>query len=181
MESLPGSLRNGGFHGSSSSLDSPSASGTHLGGGTPDREVDSGSAGTESMFNFRSLAEMMGREEEKEDAAKHIEHLNSGSNDIEEGESSLIPENPFEDKFGDELEQSFTTVRADDGDHYASVESTTHANGDGALLGMGSKLPTPQLMVTPVTPAASGSREEESKQLGAGMRFLMDDGRNATQ
>jgi hypothetical protein len=181
MESLPGSLRNGGFHGSSSSLDSPNASGTHLGGGTPDREADAGSAGTEPMFNFRSLAEMMGREEEKEDAAKHIEHLNSGNYDIEEGESSVVPENPFEDKYGDELEQSVTTLKADDGDYDASMGINSHPNGDGAFLGVRSKLPTPELMVTPVTPAATGSQEEESKQLGAGMRFLMDDGRNTTQ
>jgi hypothetical protein len=180
MESLPGSFRNGGFHGSSSSLDSPNASGTHLGGGTPDREADAGSAGTEPMFNFRSLAEMMGREEEKEDAAKHIEHLNSGNYDIEEGESSLIPENPFEDRFGDELEQSVTTLKAD-GDHDASMGINSHPNGDRTFLGVGSKLPTPELMVTPVTPAATGSQEEESKQLGAGMRFFMDDGRNTTQ
>jgi hypothetical protein len=181
MESLPGSLRNGGFHGSSSSLDSPSASGTHLGGsGTPDREADSDSAGTEPMFNFRSLAEMMGREDEKEDAAKHIEHLKSGNNDIEEGESSVIPENPFDDKFGDELEQSVTTLKADDGYHDAN-EEIMHTNGDEPLLGVGSKLPTPELMVTPVTPAATESQEEEGKQLGAGMGFLMGDGRNTTQ
>lgn len=181
MESLPGSLRNGGFHGSSSSLESPSASGTHLGSGTPDREADAGSAGTEPMFNFRSLAEMMGREEEKEDAAKHIEHLNSGNHDIEEGESSVIAENPFEDKFEDEMEQSVTTLKADDGDHDHRMEIAPRANGDRALLGIGSKLPTPELMVTPAAPAATGSGEKESKQLGARMRFLMDDGRNAAQ
>jgi hypothetical protein len=177
MESLPGSLRNGGFHGSSSSLDSPNTSGTHLGGGTPDREADAGSAGTEPMFNFRSLAEMMGREEEKEDAAKHIEHLNSGDYDIEEGESSVIIENPFDDR----MEISVSTLKADDGEHDYSMEITPHPNGDGAMLGVGSKLPTPELMVTPVTPAASSPREEESKQLGVGMQYLMDDGRNVTQ
>lgn len=180
MESLPGSLRNGGFHGSSSSLDSPNTSGTHL-GGTPDREADPGSAGTEPMFNFRSLAEMMGREEEKEDAAKHIEHLNSGNYDIEDGQSSMIAENPFDDKFEDRMEQSVTTLKADGGDHDYDMEITPHANGDRAVLGTGSKLPTPELMVTPVTPAATESQEEESKQLGSGLRFLMDDGRNATQ
>jgi hypothetical protein len=181
MDSLPGSLRNGGFHGSSSSLDSPSASGTYLSGGTPDRETDAGSVGTEPMFNFRSLAEMMGREEEKEDAAKHIEHLKGGNHDIEEGESSEILENPFEDKFGDELEQSFITLKADDEDQDHGMEISPHANGDGELLGVGSKLPTPELVVTPVTPGATGSGDEESKQMGAGMRFLLDDGRNMTQ
>lgn len=173
MESLPGSLRNGGFHGSSSSLDSPNTSGTHIGSGTPDRDAESGSAGTEPMFNFRSLAEMMGREDEKEDAAKHIEHLSSGNHDIEEGETSVILENPLEDRLGDDLEQSVTTLKADDGYCEGNMEIAQHSSRDRAMLGVGSKLPTPELMVTPVTPAATGSQEEEGKQLGAGMGFLI--------
>ena len=68
-ESLPGSSRNP-FHGSSSSLDaSPNASGVNIGqvgsstegivSGTP----PGGGAGLEPMFNFRSLAEMVGKDE----------------------------------------------------------------------------------------------------------------------
>lgn len=159
MESLPGSLRNGGFHGSSSSLDSPNASGTHLGGATPDREADAGSAGTEPMFNFRSLAEMMGREEEKENGAKHLEHSENSRPEIEEGESSLIEHNMAKEK----MNQSVTTLKADLDDHYEALEDTAHHNDDDALLRTSSKLPTPELVVTLATPGTNSSRRGDSK------------------
>jgi hypothetical protein len=107
------------------------------------------------MFNFRSLAEMMGREE-KENEAKHLEHSGTGGPEIGEGESSLIEHNNSEEK----MEQSVTTLKADLGDRYEALEDTTKHNGDSALLGTASKLPTPELMVTPVTPGAGGSKEE---------------------
>lgn len=174
IESLPGSLRNGGFHGSSSSLDSPNADGTHLGSGTPDRDGDPGSAGTEPMFNFRSLAEMMGREEEKENESKHVEY--SEKHGRERGESSAsppkIPENG--------LEQSFMTLKPATGDELRPG-NVTNDNVHSTTLESRPKLTAPELMITPVTPAATGSKEEESMQLGAGMKFAMEHGGNATQ
>ncbi|KAL8933813.1 MAG: hypothetical protein Q9216_006201 [Gyalolechia sp. 2 TL-2023] len=67
-ESLPGSTRNP-FQGSSSSLDpSPSASGVNVGQASSSEGATSGTppgggAGLEPMFNFRSLAEMIGKDE----------------------------------------------------------------------------------------------------------------------
>lgn len=68
-ESLPGSLRNP-FQGSSSSLDpSPSGSGVNVGQASSSSEAGltgtppGGGAGLEPMFNFRSLAEMIGKDE----------------------------------------------------------------------------------------------------------------------
>ncbi|KAL8715176.1 MAG: hypothetical protein Q9220_001134 [cf. Caloplaca sp. 1 TL-2023] len=69
-ESLPGSLRNH-LHGSSSSLDpSPNASGVNLGQSSSTSEgflsgsASGGGAGLEPMLNFRSLAAMIGRDDE---------------------------------------------------------------------------------------------------------------------
>lgn len=68
-DSLPGSTRNP-FQGSSSSLDpSPSASGINVGQPSSSSEgittgtPPGGGAGLEPMFNFRSLAEMIGKDE----------------------------------------------------------------------------------------------------------------------
>ncbi|KAL9024271.1 MAG: hypothetical protein Q9196_006636 [Gyalolechia fulgens] len=67
-ESPPGSTQNP-FQGSSSSLDpSPSASGVNVGQASSSEGVMSGTppgggAGSEPMFNFRSLAEMIGKDE----------------------------------------------------------------------------------------------------------------------
>ena len=78
----------GGFRGSGSSFDvSPSGSGiniadpgvTHLSGTPP-----GGGAGIEPMFNFRSLAAMIGHDGEKEDA-KHEEHVDESGNEAESG------------------------------------------------------------------------------------------------
>jgi hypothetical protein len=166
MESIPNSLRNG-VHGSSSSLDSPNASGTHLANGTPDRDGDGGSVGTEPMFNFRSLAEMIGREEEKDGAANHVEYSDSITGRHEQGESSLSSAGVSEDP----MRQSVSTLKFDGPDN----------NDDSTTLAGSTKATTPELMITPVTPAALGPREEDSKQLGTGMSFGVDYGRNCTQ
>lgn len=68
-ESLPGSSRNP-FHGSSSSLEaSPNVSGVNIGEASSSSEAfasgtpPGGGAGLEPMLNFRSLAEMIGKDE----------------------------------------------------------------------------------------------------------------------
>jgi hypothetical protein len=164
VESAAGSLRNG-FRGSSSSLDSPNASGTHLVGGTPDRDVDAGNPATEPMFNFRSLAEMIGREEEKENKSNHIEYSHGDARTYYghlRGESSAMAC----DLPGETIDQSIATLKADPPNNNNSNYATNSM-----------KLPTPELMITPVTPAST----ENSKQLGEGMIFGMDHARNVTQ
>ena len=157
IESIPGSLRND-FHGqgSSSSLDTPNASGTNIAshtGNAPDNGGDA--SGIEPLFNFQSLAAMIGHDEEdKEDAAKHVEHLNGGegSTDCEQGSIAL-------------LEESIATLRVDDqtsGGKILESEANHHIN----LLEP--QRITPELMITPVTPAATNHDEDDGKQLGAG-------------
>lgn len=180
MESLPGSLgRNNGFHhGSSSSIDSPNASGIHLaagsrsGDGTRDGDAqDEGSAGLEPMFNFQSLAGMMGLEEavgvEKGDGGfRHAEFAEGHGKGREQGESSAAPST--------DLEESVVTLRPKD-DGLGNVVGENGGDGNG-FLGQ-PKLATPELMVTPVTPVGRESKEDERMQLGAEMDF----GRDATQ
>lgn len=147
MESVPGSLKNDFQHrGSSSTLDSPSASGTNLmnhSGDTPDGGDANGGAGSESMFNFQSLAAMIGKEDKdaEEDAATHIEHL--GNN----GESSRHASQ--DSNANAPLEESIATLKV----------------GDVDISPLSSQRTTPEVMITPETPAAVG--DDEGKQLGS--------------
>lgn len=164
MESVPGSLRNEFLHhGSSSTLDSPNASGIHLEGhsnGTLDGGDASGSAGPESMFNFQSLAAMIGKDdkEDKEDAAKHVEYLN--------GHDNGQPSKPEirEDPSSTGLEESVATLKVD--------KSTIHEGMGNGEAKQGTFLEpqrtTPEVMITPETPAAVSHGQDDAKQLGAG-------------
>lgn len=82
-ESFQESLQNdsqGNFGASTSSFGpSPNASGVSLGGA--DDSAAQGTPGTEPMFNFRSLAEVITKDEDKSsDRAQHIEHAVEGNN-----------------------------------------------------------------------------------------------------
>jgi hypothetical protein len=160
IESVPGSLRNEFHnHGSSSTLDSPTASGTNIAdhsGETPEDGDTNGNAGTESMFNFQSLAAMIGSEdnkEDREDAAKHIEYLSGGGessrNTSEEGASQTS------------LEESVATLKVDNSN---GIESTANANSRQTTL-LEPHRTTPEVTLTPETPAAS-SHDDHDKQLG---------------
>ncbi len=74
IESTPGSLRNG-LNGSNSSFEaSPNTSGLSIAQGSLRSSTPpGGSAGTEPMFNFRSLAAMVDNEDQKE-SSSHFEH-----------------------------------------------------------------------------------------------------------
>jgi len=162
IESVPGSLRNDFHgHGSSSSLDTPNASGTNVAGhngGTPEYGDSNGSAGPESMFNFQSLAAMIGDDEDdKEDAAKHIEHLNGG-------ESSRI--GGQEETSTSLLEESIATLKVDDHLSNGTAAQEPEAKKQSTLLEP--QRTTPELMITPVTPAANNQNEHDGKQLGTG-------------
>jgi hypothetical protein len=107
------------------------------------------------MFNFRSLAAMIGDDDEdKEDAAKHIEHLNGGegSGSREECSTSLLTE-------------SIATLRVN--------EPLTNGNAQESEAREQTNLLEPQrtppeVMITPVTPAANSQADHDGKQLGAG-------------
>jgi len=164
IESVPGSLRNDFHgHGSSSSLDTPNASGSNVAGhenGTPDEGDSSGNAGNESMFNFRSLAEIVGRDEkDKEDAAKHVEylaeHIESGplQKDSEEGSTSILGE-------------SIATLKIEN--LPSGIESSSGPELERQTTILGSQQTTPEVKITPVTPAAVNHGDHDGKQLGAG-------------
>ena len=154
IESVPGSLRNDFHgHGSSTSLDTPNA------GHTGTTSQASGDAnGTEPLFNFRSLAAMIGHDDEdKEDAAKHIEYLGGGEcsrgpEDREEGTTSI-------------LEESIATLKVDDKQTNGTAQEPNE-NTRPALLEP--QRTTPELMITPVTPAATSQNDHDGKQLGEG-------------
>ncbi|KAG0649728.1 sip5 [Hyphodiscus hymeniophilus] len=156
IESVPGSLRNDFHgHGSSSSLDTPDASGTNIAaqtGNTTDNGGDSN--GTEPLFNFQSLAAMIGHDDEdKEDAAKHIEHLNGGegSTSYKEGSTSI-------------LDESIATLKVDD-QKWNRNSSDSDAKEQPTTL-LEPQRTTPEVMITPVTPAAT--THDDGKQLGSG-------------
>ncbi|KAH8599059.1 hypothetical protein B0O99DRAFT_683779 [Bisporella sp. PMI_857] len=156
VESVPGSLRNGiHTHGYSSSLDTPNASGTNLDahtGGTPEGGDENGNAGPESMFNFQSLAAMIGHDDEdKGDAAKHIEHRDSNADSSGSGKPA-----------GDDVEASVATLRVEEPNTQDTEEKRTTT-----LLQPQHSL-TPQVMLTAVTPGLNDHEEDSGKQLGSG-------------
>jgi hypothetical protein len=160
IESVPGSLRNEFHgHGSSSTLDSPTASGTNIAnhsGDTPDDGDANGNAGTEPMFNFQSLAAMIGNEdnkEDREDAAKHIEYLSGG-------ESSK--NNNAEGTSHTGLEESVATLKVDNSN---GIESTANADSRQTTL-LEPHPTTPEVTLTPETPAATSHADHDGKQLG---------------
>jgi len=163
IESVPGSLRNGFHgHGSSSSLDSPNTSGTNIAGhtgSTPEGGDGSGNAGSEPMFNFRSLAAMIGDEEgENKDISRHIDHLeNYGSGGGESSKNGIS-----EGSTNTPLEESVATLRVD-----VSNTGATDPEERRQKTILEPQWSTPEVMVTPVTPAALSSRDDDGKQLGA--------------
>lgn len=108
-----------------------------------DGERDGGSAGSEPMFNFSSLAQMVGAD------------IDSGSmRRDEEGES---PD-------GTGYARPLSQVKEDDKED-AEAE---HVEGTPAQIEVvpSSGLATPAVMITPETPAPADNAEHEDKQLG---------------
>jgi len=150
VESVPGSLRNDfNTHGSSSTIDSPNASGVNLTAGNAN--TDGGDAGPDSLFNFQSLATMISQDskEDKEDAARHIEHLDGETSGQNTHAQNLIPK----------LEESVATLKVNG--------STTNTNGDAINSAqLEQERTTPKVMITPETPAAMNHGDDDGKQLG---------------
>jgi hypothetical protein len=157
IESVPGSLRHDlHAHGSSSTLDSPNASGINLAahsGSTPDGGDTNGSAGIEPMFNFQSLTAMISNENEKNEK-EHVENIDGG------GESSR--QYSLENTSARGLEESIATLKVDD--------SNFRGNGDEESRQTTLLEPqrtTPEVMLTPETPAAINHGDDDGKQLGS--------------
>lgn len=157
VESAQGSLRNGlHTHGSSSTLGSPHFPSTDANTGEGDTEGGDAN-GTESMFNFQSLAAMIGKENgqrDKEDAARHIEYL------ADCGEGSQ--HNSREGSSVPELDQSIGTLKIEGLSPAPESEASTAIHS--SLLER--QATTPEVTVTPETPAAISHSDEDGKQLG---------------
>ncbi|KAL8840501.1 MAG: hypothetical protein Q9176_003827 [Flavoplaca citrina] len=154
-ESLPGLGRNA-FQGSSSSLEpSPSASGENLGQASSSSETfasgtpPGGGAGTEPMFNFRSLAAMIDKDEKVDPMGKDA--VPAGSNDedppnsnptindaaTKDGRSdSMATERP-RTEFYDSAEYPHNSSGANTNEYNATIEMKDDCDmvdsGDGML------------------------------------------------
>ncbi|KAH7175339.1 hypothetical protein EDB81DRAFT_2199 [Dactylonectria macrodidyma] len=136
----------------------PRSSGLSLGGYSDDGDRDAGSAGNEPMFNFSSLAQMVGAD------------IDGNSSQREPGDGS---ESPRERELASHM-RPLSQVKEEDKDEAEAehVEerqtgySTTKYNSAGYPLAReGSGLPTPEVTITPETPAP---RDDDAvdKQLG---------------
>jgi hypothetical protein len=138
IESAPGSLLD-------STIDSTNASGTNTAGkrsSTHEGGDANGSAGAEPMFNFRSLAAMIDNDDEhKEGAANHIEH--GGNQKLSIGAREETPASGSEER----------------------IASDAESDPPATLLGPQSI--TPEVVVTPGTPAALNYADGDGMQLGA--------------
>jgi len=184
-DSGPGSYQNPGL------LQDPRASGLSLGSrsaasedGEAQADDQDPSANAEPMFNFSSLAEMVGVQLEGEHAGRRLsaigrDALTGGADpgpstsqvDATAGESGIQAVEGTKPTHDDESKAP-TVERVEDADDRASESSgglTAHASI--------AALPTPQVTVTPETPAPVGEDGEESKQLG----YTVEQARQVTQ
>ncbi|KAK0644574.1 hypothetical protein B0T16DRAFT_430657 [Cercophora newfieldiana] len=171
LDSQPGS------YAPTSHLQDPRASGLSLGsrsgasedGGDHDRDP---SASTEPMFNFRSLAEVVGVSLEGEHAGRRLSQIEAERNagDVKKSEIGKAGEivgteeqieSPGSDNSG--IEQSVATLRA--GSTLTSQGDESQMSGETAV-GDSDRIAPPKVTVTPDTPAAFDEAGQDPKQLG---------------
>jgi hypothetical protein len=162
----------------SSGLSLGSRSGASEDGGDQDRDRDP-SASTEPMFNFRSLAEVVGVSLEGENAGRRLSLIEAERRARESGETAEAQETA--DSGEVETTKSDAAGAGTDVEPRAetsgpqSVETTTGNNAKGdpdedkdgrqGTLAASDSLAPPTVTITPDTPAAAGA-DDESKQLG---------------
>ncbi|KAF7543087.1 hypothetical protein G7Z17_g11024 [Cylindrodendrum hubeiense] len=151
-DSPTGSFTNQGYVGADGG---PRSSGLSLGGYSDDGDRDAGSAGSEPMFNFSSLAQMVGAD------------IDGGSPQREPGEepesprdlaSHMRPLSQVKEEDKDEAEAEHVEER------WTGNLTTKRVSVDQAGR-QPSELPTPEVTITPETPAPRDG-DEEHKQLG---------------
>lgn len=130
----------------------PRSSGLSLGAYSDDGDRDAGSAGNEPMFNFSSLAQMVGANlEDGSDLQQQGHHEGSDSPGMTTIHPRPLSQVKEDDKEGPEAEHVEERGRRE-----LSVE--TNKTLDNAS--------TPEVMVTPETPAPTDDALLEDKQLG---------------
>lgn len=123
-DSAPSSFRNEGSFGPS-----PNASGVDISSGTP----PAGGAGTEPMFNFRSLAAMIGEEgkERERENAEHVEHFETNAEQGEGSSNGSVNCLRPQDGVGGEGNRS----RGDSGESSSSAPPPVYVEADGGANG----------------------------------------------
>lgn len=140
--------------GSSASIESPGGNGTSHEGN------EDGDVGTESMFNFRSLTAMIEKEDDNEKtfSAEHVE--NAQASGFRHGSRD---ENALQD-----MDVSTATIRPTDS--LARLDNVERTHPIGLKMpntNINTNIVTPQLTLTPDTPAVMNPAEENGKQLGS--------------
>jgi len=161
-----------------SHLQDPRASGLSLGsrsgasedGGDHDRDP---SASTEPMFNFRSLAEVVGVSLEGENAGRRLslieaERKSGEAQDVQTGKAGdiAVVEERVENSSPDNLsgiDQSVSTLRAES--TWTSRGEDSQVSGETAV-GDDDRMTPPKVTITPETPALYDTVEDVQKQLG---------------
>lgn len=170
LESLPASYSN-----RETGTEDPRASETSLGGGKTDDE----NAGTESMFNFRSLAQMVGvpidgdatesetgrpgesatRDGDSDKASQeHHEHVEHAA-----PATTITAPNTTSDEAGTSSEASPSQTA--DRPLYLDISSAL-PQSESEKPGSTAHLQPPSVMITPETPAPAANGEDDVKQLG---------------
>lgn len=141
-DSPSGSYQGQGFLGPDAN---PRSSGLSLGGYSDDGDRDAGSAGAEPMFNFSSLAQMVGAN--LEDGSVRRENSEGHETDSPSGAPGNV--------------RPLSQVKEEDKED-AEAEHVERSGQDASP----GHLSTPALMITPETPAPVSDLETEGKQLG---------------
>lgn len=151
LESLPASLTNG----TGADGEDPRASELSLGGGRSD---DDG-AGTEPMFNFNSLAQMVGVPLDGSELSPGGETPRDGDSDKASQEHHEHVEHAEPDSPAAPSPGSALTL---------DIDAATSPAGktQGPAAGGGAQAQPPSLMITPETPAPLPDEEEDAKRLG---------------
>ncbi|CAM1502534.1 Fc.00g045180.m01.CDS01 [Cosmosporella sp. VM-42] len=148
-DSPSGSYTGQGYLGSDNNHN-PRSSGLSLGNYSDDGDRDAGSAGSEPMFNFSSLAQMVGANLE-DGSSIHRE----GSEESESPEETTAHARPLSQVKEEDKEEA-------EAEHVE--EGVFRQEQDVRRPGYG--LATPELTITPETPAPADEAASEAKQLG---------------
>lgn len=143
--------------GSSTSIENPGTNGASSEGN------EDGDSGTESMFNFQSLTALIEKEDdnEKTHSADHVENAHEAS-DSRHGSRD---ENASQD-----MDISMETIRPADSPARVDNIDRNHSSTTGLQMldtEIDTSIITPQLTITPETPAVMNPTEENGKQLGS--------------
>lgn len=164
-------------------LHDPRASGLSLGsrsaasedGGDHDRDP---SSSTEPMFNFRSLAEVVGVTLEGENAGRRLSRIEAEQKAKDSGEEHSDHDKHDDDGDSTEIERVEDVSQEERGIEQSAATLKPEAleekregvatSGDLSPAAAASSLTPPVLTVTPDTPAPLDEASSESKQLGYG-------------